>query len=247
MSQSQRRDQIIVLLGGCALLLFVILSWVPRRCPVLRQVLTGCPTVPLAQQTPEEREINRIPHQVVDTSLATFEVAADTNRAKTRVAFLFRTPTTTIATLQIQRDNGFEPLATVTHPLLATAWSRTTVTEPSFTLLRKDADDTRDITTFVASRPEQLAADAAAAAHFDLSATRYAELERTTELGGITAILVSHSPLAADGSWHLFEQEFNLSDVPANADNKLLFSISIHRANEADQFLLGSVHVDYRK
>lgn len=240
-------EKITVYGGGIILLLFVILSWVPSGCPVVRRALIGCPTVPLAHQTPEEQETNRVPHQVITNGSAEVEVKAEQNRGNTRIDFEYRADPKATITLAIQDGQTKVPLATVSSPLIPNDWHLFTSHDPDTALYTRDPVDQTTVADYLATNPPKLVADEAAARLYQLKSGSYTAFSSLSSLDGYNALLITHLPTQPDGTWSWFDQRVDLSTYKPDENNHLHFVISVTQQDGATPLLLGEVHVDYRK
>ncbi len=231
------------------IVLFVLLSWIPRSCPVIRKVLIGCPTPHLATLTPAEQELARIPHQVITGTSATFEVKSDLERQRTRLLFTFQAPADDQITLYVENKGGRVPVTLVTHPLLVGLdWTRLASSQPTSSLyMRAGSTSITALAGLAALKADggRIAADAAAARAYALTSGSYLPLEQLTSLDNVDGILTTYAPPLPDGTWWDVEREYDLSSIEPSENDTLLFSLE--RSNTMEAMRLGEVHVDYRK
>lgn len=248
MNRSHLKDQIVVYLGGIALVLFVILSWVPSGCPVVRRAILGCPTPSLPFQSDDQKELNRVPHQEITTSSVEVSAKGQDDRSQSRITFEYRAPAGTSAELSIQNGTSTVPLATVLNPVLeGLTWPVFTSHDPDVSLYTREATNVTTINDYLAQDPPKLVADRATARLYNLAATRYTPLDQISSLDGYSALLVAALPRKKDGTWTWFEQQFDLSAIPLDSTQHLKLIITNHRPDSAVPLLLGEVHIDYRK
>jgi len=248
-------DKFIALCGGAILLAIVISSWVPQPCPLLRRAMIGCPAAlkPYAKvpATVEEQEIARIPHQEIPSQIAYFSPKSDDTRNETSIGFLFREQNLNvhpIVFLQAKEGGQFVDLALITHPLLENlTWPATG--DGHYRLYQRELtiENVNDITKNLPPAG-QLAADTAAARHFNLAGEQYQNLENLSSLDGISYILTSFQPPVPNGaSWKTFRQTFDLTAATPDAKGNLNFAIRIPSYAEGQSFLLGTIGVDFAR
>ncbi|MBU6389806.1 hypothetical protein KGQ71_04825 [Patescibacteria group bacterium] len=243
-------DKVTVIIGAVFFLALVISAWVPQPCPWLRHEIIGCPVKPvLAPLTPEQQDIQRVPHQDILTMYGFFQVPAQDYRAETHIRFSYRqTGKPQIVYLQIKKADGTHSIALVTHPLLLSlSWPA--VTSPSIRLYQQSPTYT-SLDQFSSHLPPatELAADPVAAAQYNLDSHQYTSLDTLTSLSGIKYILTTYSPPQMDGGWSLYDQEFNLQDAAVDRQNQIEGSLYFPNARANPQpFLLSTVHIDYTK
>lgn len=228
--------------------LFVIFSWVPRGCPVVRKYLVGCPAPLIVPKTLEEQELSRVPHQSIASTVTRVDVKAEPARTNTRVYFEYRTPVGSTMTFGIQTNQGVYPLATITTPLLANvSWNKLISHTPDASLFSRSEISAGSIEQFFGSKPQGLVADPAAAQLFHIASTDFTPLSSVSSLDPFNAVLVSYLASVPDNTWDQFEQVFDLSSFPTDTVNHLTFIITDNSASEATPLLLGEVHVNYQK
>ena len=249
-NQSHPLEHLMILLGGAALLLFVLGSWLPQPCPVVRNLLIGCPSKKfIVSQTPKAKEIRRVPHQEITTKQAFFSGHAQNERSQTAIRFEF-IPTVSHLPfyLDIKRGGTSEPLALVSHPLLDTLhWHFVAGNGISLYQLSSDFQTVDD---FLANLPptQQVSADQVAVRQANLKPDQYLNLDTLHAIGNVKYILTSYIPSQPDGDWLQFDRTFDLSKVDIDKEriNGDLFfpgdELTTH-----EPLLLGEVHIDYKQ
>jgi hypothetical protein len=237
-------EKISLIAGGTLIAIFILSSWFPRSCPLVRNLLIGCPRPPIQQLSAEEYERERIAHQVVQGA-AEFAVLAEPGRTKTRIVFWYNTAYDhAIAHLMVRTAEGFQNVALITHPLLVDLnWSRVASSNPSASLYSKDGDAV-SIEHFLTSLPNDLVTDAAARTMFQVSQSN--DLLNLNSLEDTQYILTTFVPPPKDGTWRIFEHEYDLSKALVNDEGMLELLITTEQLGTG-AFLIGSVHVDFRK
>jgi hypothetical protein len=245
---SSTRDQIIVYAGGALLLLFILLSWVPTDCSVIRRAVIGCSSIPLSRQTPEQQEINRVPHQSITVPAVEVQANGEADRSKSRITFEYRIPTGSKATLNVSTSGGLVPLATITHPLLEKIdWHLLKSEAQSTSLYTRNENPASSIEDFLATSPTGLAADEPSVRYYNLKPGTYTRFEDLQTLDGTQSLLLSYLPPEPDGTWNWFQSQFDLSQYPLNSDQHIKLVIINERPADSSPLLLGEVHIDYRK
>ncbi len=267
-----QKQKIIVYGGGAVLLLLMIGSWVPRDCPLIRQVISPCPGTRIANspETSTERDIARIPHQVVDRDLVEFSAKAQEYRKTTELRFSYRgklDTSTAYLAMKVGTDLAKEPngttvvptpsvgktaiekIALVTHPLLFNLnWSRYTSTQPNVTMYQRN-ERYIDIAALQQSLPpaKELAVDSIIAKRWNLDYTQYTPFDDLTNLNGINYVITSFTPPTPDGVWLEYRQTFDLQQAYVNKDGMIEGMLILSNVRGTDpSFLLSSVGIDYR-
>lgn len=256
MPSINRKREKLLLIGGAAFLFLVILSgWIPRGCPLLQRTISSCPSNSphIATSTPEQAELNRIPHNSITTGLAEFSVKVQDFRGTTAVRFPFRADLTKVtAYLWFNKASGMEKIALVTNPLLTKLnWTRTSQYEPQLTIYSKNGDFT-PITQeeILANLPpkKNLAMDEVAASILKLEPSKYTPIDTLTSLDGITTIITTYHPPMPNGeTWYDYDVTFNLQDAKIFPDGTIKWQLTVTPTEGVSEpFLMGNVHIDYK-
>ncbi len=272
--QSELQKQKIIVYGGGAILILIMIgSWLPRSCPIVRQIIAPCPVSRIAN-TPEtsvERDIARIAHQVVDRDLVEFSAKAQEYRKTTEIRFSFRGDLSKsiaylaakVSTDAVSEPNGktvtptpststktaIERLALVTHPLLTELdWARFTSTQPNVSMYQR-TEQFETIDQLQQSLPpaKELAVDSIIAKRWNLDYRQYTPLDELVSLDGIKFVVTSYTPNTPDGGWLQYRQTFNLQNAYITKEGMIegmLILSNVQNTNPA--FLISSVGVDYR-
>lgn len=247
----RRRDVLTITLSGIFLFGIILGGWLPRSCPLLRQWIASCPSTSVSTaQTPEERELQRVPHQTIDRDLVEFTTKSQEYRGTTEVKFTYRPDRNHHrAYLGIRVKNHQRQLALITHPLLSKlTWQRYSVVQPNITLYQR-TERYPDIDHIQTSLPpaQELAVDSIIAELWKLDPRQYTLLDSLTSLDGINYIVTSYTPPLPDGSWLHYSQTFDTSDAYVNADTNMEWRIYVPDANKGSvPFLMSSVAIDYK-
>ncbi|CAN5130231.1 hypothetical protein BH11PAT4_BH11PAT4_1260 [soil metagenome] len=251
--ETRTKSLITVLLGGGFLVALVLSSMLPRSCPILRDLITSCPSQqdPTKLLSANQKEINRIPHQVIAKETVDFAVPAQENRTATQVRFTYRGDLAKqFVYLKVVEQNGEKILTVVNHPLLYNLdWERTSTTEPNVTMYQKGTTFT-SAEELRASLPSKaaFAADTVIARDWNLTPDQYTPLdEKLTTLEGITTIATSYTPPEPDGQWYKFSQTFDLTNAFVDGVTKNLkwFLKLPGNTGEGEPFRMSTVNVGF--
>ena len=233
------------------LLGFVAAGWFPRSCPVLRGLISRCPNTEVANSiSPEQADIDRVPHQIIGRDLINFKIQAQDFRKTTEVRFPYRGDLTKqSAYIAIVTPTGVRELALVTNPLLVDlTWARYTSTLPLESLFQRQ-ETYATIADLRANLPaaNKFAVDRVIAKSWKLTSDQYTPLESLTSLDGIDYIATSYAPSDHDGGWFRYAQTFDISDALVDSKNQIEFRISVPNVTSGKTpFLMGNVNVDYK-
>ena len=245
---------LVIILGSLLLLTLVGASWFPRRCPLVKQLITTCPTgstITLDDLPPEEKETQRITHLTVDKDYIDFTVKAQTFRATTDVYFTFRGDySKQVAFLNVRNGNNLDRIALVSHPLLQDLnWQRYSTILPNISMYQKNSRYT-DPLELKANLPaaKELLIDSIVAKAWGLNENQYTLLDSATSLNGVNYIVTTYSPLTPDNTWRTYRQTFDFSQIQPDADGNIFFLIYVPNVLSVSTtpFLLSPVRVDYR-
>ena len=243
-------ERLFVIIGCLTFLLLVAGSWLPQPCSTVRNLLIGCPSKALiVSQSPQAKELRRVPHQQIVTQQAFFSAHAQDNRSQTAIRFEYQPTSSHLPFyLDIKRAGVSEPIALISHPLLdSLKWHLVTGNDFSLYQIASDFQNADDILTNLPPQ-SQIAADQVAAKQIHLKPEQYTALDSLSTIGDIKYILTSYIPPEPDGSWFRFDRTFNLSNADIDKDriNGDIFfpgqNLSTH-----EPLLLGEVHIDYRQ
>lgn len=249
---TRTKSILTVSIGGGLLLLLVLSSWLPRECPLLRDLITSCPQEqdPTKLLSPTIKELNRIPHQVITKETVDFAVPAQPNRSATQVRFSYRGDLTKqFAYLKVVETTGERILTIVSHPLLYNLdWPRTSTTQPNVSIYQRDAS-VEDIEAFKLSLPPKaiFAADSVIASEWGLREDQYTLLDTLTSLDGISSIATTYAPPEVDGAWYKFSQTFDLTNafVDGITGNIKWFLKLPGNTGEGEPFRMSTVNVGF--
>lgn len=258
-SIKQSGELIGIIVGVVVFIIFLVLSWVPQPCPILSRALSICPKanyIPPAPLNPIQKELARVPHQRIKSDEVAFTAPSQSFRATTKIDFEFYGKSSQTIVLNVLTKNGPQQVAVINHPYLDTLnWPQ--VNEEPYHLYQKSPTFT-SITNFIAHLPSSalVAADAASAAHFNLSPGSYIPFDPSwtltqaqQQLKGIQYFLTTYNQIPRDGSWYAYSQNnFDLTNALPDAKNKLDFVLILPTNHlSSSPFYLSTVHIDYMK
>lgn len=240
-------NQVVTILGGAFLLLFILSAWIPQPCPVLRKYLIGgCPKPLEVHETAEQTVLDLHPNQTIKDTTIYFSVPYQVQNGTTKVKFYFYGDLKHTATLQIKTKIGFEDLAVVNSPLLNNlTWPA--LSNQTVRIFQKNLDfeDFQSFTTQLPTKTK-LAADKAAAKAISLSPSQYTPLDQLTDPNSVDFILTTYTPPEADAQWSYFNRLLDLNDAAVTKDNRIEMAITLkEKATQESPFYISSVNVDY--
>jgi hypothetical protein len=250
MSKRPTNEQLVTIIGGMVLFSFVALSWLPQPCPVIKRALTICPAHhPLLKPpTEEETTLASVSHQDILTD-GYFAIKSQENRSSTTVNFQYAGDLAAdTAYLAVnKKDAGYQFVALVTQPLLATlSWPKISLNE--YTIFQRNGGDFSSMDDFLKHLPaaSSLALDSVAARTLGLDQHAYVSLDALASLDNIQTIITTYSTPLTSETWHSFSRKLDLTDAALTKDNKIEWHLSfLQNPDPKKPFHLGTVHVDY--
>jgi hypothetical protein len=248
---SAKKEKIFVTIGSVLLATMVLSAWVPRSCSYLRQALSVCPASKIAVPiTYQDREIARIPNNIISGNVADFSIPGQDYRDTTMVYFDYLGDTAhEYAYLQVMQNGNFKNISLVTLPLLKTLdWSRTQSAEPEWSMYQKN-ETFSSVEALHANLPPKsdLAVDQIVADAWKLNPSQYQALEGLADPNSVSYIVTSYTPPQPNGSWSLFSQTFDLSSADLT-ESAMHFRIYKPLSKTASQpFRISMVHVNFQR
>ena len=250
--EARTKSILTISLGGSLLVALILSSWLPRSCPLLKDLITSCPSQvdPTTLLSPQIKELNRIPHQDIYKETADFAVPAQPNREATQIRFTYRgNLEKQFAYLKVVEKTGERVITVVNHPLLFKLdWPRISTTLPNATIYQRNQTYT-SIDEVKSNLPSKafFALDSVIAREWNLNPEQYTLLDTLTTLDGIETIATSYIPPEPDGEWYKFSQTFDLTN--ANVDgisgNLKWFLKLPGNSTEGEPFRMSTVNVGF--
>jgi hypothetical protein len=251
--EPKTKSLLILTFGGSLLIALVLSSFLPRSCPLLRDLITSCPSEqdPTKLLSATTKELNRVPHQDIFKETVDFAVPAQPNREATQIRFTYRGDLAKqFAYLKVVEKTGDRVITVVNHPLLLNLqWPRISSTLPNVTIYQKEVTYS-SIEALKASPPPKASfvVDSVIAKEWALLPEQYTLLDTLTSLDGISTIATSYTPPEPDGAWYKFSQTFDLTN--ANVDGisgtlKWFLKLPGNSAEAPEPFRMSTVNVGF--